>query len=433
MDISPAQWLEKRQARVYADVRSTIKEAFTYVDYGKTAAASSVIPADDADLFKEESLETLGGIYENIVKLVNDHQYGHNIDENYCVPVVNGKKSNINSDYSFPVVSNKPAIEALGLRGILKPLDFFVDRFGGVAPGVEENMEELVRSYPFVSLLRHGYMAEGEKFRKLSRNVFINDNTKTTLIFLGGAEKYRQIDMLFSASVSAIRGLPGVAECIAFYPDLMCAEYDFIGLGLRELLLEGRDGLAKAKLECIGAKDKVDIGPLRERLLQLMPFIVLEMCDVVKNLNDFGLCLTKASPNNFALDVKGGQLRPVLTNLDCLKPKGHGLGGYDLPQSMVGACAPEMAGANPTVTEAMSSYMIGKVVKETLDLAVNTAAARGAKPDTAAANPSKALKISPEVCGIIDIITDASPENRCPVRVLIKAIQNVVEYVASSE
>lgn len=419
MDISPVQLLSNRLEKVYGNVSCTVKEAFAYVNYGKTAAFPSVI----SDSAREESRKTLNGIYENIVELVNTHyNTGDRLD---CAPVVEGKRSDISRDSVFPLVSKKPAREAVGLRGIIKSLDVFIERFGGFTPKAEENVEELTRVYPFSSLLHRRYMAEGESFKKLSRNVFVNDRTKTTLIFLGGAEKYRQIDMLFSASVGAIQDLPGVARCIAFYPDIMCAEYDFIGIGLRELLLEGRDGLAKAKLQCLGGNNSGAFGVLKERLQQLMPFIVLEMCGVVKNLNVLGLCLTKASPNNFALD-SNGKLRPVLVNLDCLKPEGCDFSGYNLPRNMMGACAPEMAAVDVTVTEEMSSYIIGKVIRETLDLALGASSST----DT---SPSKALKISPEVWGVIDIITDVSPGNRCRVDVLIKAVQNIVERVASSE
>lgn len=422
MDISPAKLLENRQKRVYRDVKETIKQACEHVDYGKALPDSSIFPLDLTGSLKKENLENLQNIYKDIVGLVNNQS--KTIDESNYVPVVNGKKSNINADDFFPKVDKTPAIEAKGLKGIIKTLDFFVERFGGIKYEEEETFEDLATIYPFASLLHHGYMSNGKCFRKLSRNVFINDMTKTTLIFLGGAEKYRQIDMLFSASLGAMQGLPGIADCIAFYPDIMCAEYDFIGLGLRELLMEGRDGLAKAKLQCLGICGDDISGP-RELLLQLMPFVMLEMCDVVKNLNDFGLCLTRASPNNFALDTNYN-LRPVLMNLDCLKPKGCDFYNYDFPYSMLCMCAPEMVN-NVTVTEEMSSYIIGKVINETLELAVNA-------PSTLTiVNPSKALKISYEVCSIIDILTDASPEERCPVRVLIEAIHNTLHCVASSE
>ncbi|KAK8371991.1 hypothetical protein O3P69_014197 [Scylla paramamosain] len=143
-------------------------------------------------------------------------------------------------------------------------------------------------------------------FKKLARNIFINTKTKTTLVLLGGVEPYRQVDMLFSAAASAFPGLAkrvGMAECIAFYPDLMCAQYEFIGLGLKELLQDSRCGIMDIKIDCIkdldrdGDDDKENVFRYREDLINRIHFVLVEICNLAQRLINNVLAITKAMAN----------------------------------------------------------------------------------------------------------------------------------------
>ncbi len=137
--------------------------------------------------------------------------------------------------------------------------------------------------------------------------------------------------MLFSAAAGAFPGLAKrevMDECIAFYPDFMCAEYDFIGLGLKELLQDSRYGIMDIKINCIKGLDRdrndneENVFRYREDLIKRMPFVVVEMCNLAQRLLNNGRVITKATANYFAVDIKDNT-RPVLAILDCLSPLGY--------------------------------------------------------------------------------------------------------------
>nr|BDT63260.1 MAG: protein kinase [Hemigrapsus takanoi nimavirus]GBG35395.1 protein kinase [Hemigrapsus takanoi nimavirus] len=234
----------------------------------------------------------------------------------------------------YPSVSKLPALNIDTLRDVSKSIEDFVNRFPGVnayRSGRYFDFAHRAMFYPGPVLLKSSMVYDD--FKKLARNIFINTKTKTTLVFLGGVESYRQVDMLFSAAVGAIPGLAkwvGMAECIAFYPDLMCAEYDFIGLGLKELLQDSRYGITNLKINCINGHDRdgndneENVFRYREDLINKMPFVVVETCNVAQRLINNGLAITKATANNFAVDIKDNT-RPILAILDCLSPLGYDL------------------------------------------------------------------------------------------------------------
>ncbi len=136
---------------------------------------------------------------------------------------------------------------------------------------------------------------------------------------------------MFSAAAGAFLGLAkrvGMVECIAFYPDLMCAEYDFIGLGLKELLQDSHYGIMDIKINCIKGLDRdrndneENVFRYREDLINRMPFVVVEICNLAQRLINNGQTITKPTANYFAVDIKDNT-RPVLAILDCLSPLGY--------------------------------------------------------------------------------------------------------------
>ncbi|KAK8405444.1 hypothetical protein O3P69_001780 [Scylla paramamosain] len=134
------------------------------------------------------------------------------------VPVL-CKKSSIKTAMDYPSVSKLPALNTDALQSVFKNIEDLTRRF----PGVNADKYNQYFNFAHEAMFYLGPVFLESSFcradfKKLARNIFINTNIKATLMFLSGVAKR-----------------VGMAECIAFYTDLMCAEYDFLGLGLKEL------------------------------------------------------------------------------------------------------------------------------------------------------------------------------------------------------
>ena len=285
---SPEEWLEQRKRGTIVACRQVLMSQSGIVSYEKnveSGPASAQEQRDKAKFFqhmfegirksiplasyptssraaKDRRLRRNRRVYKRRGAVVD---YGH---ERNHVPVLYKNSNNTATDY--PSVSKLPALNIDVLRGVSKSIEDFVNRFLGV------NSYRCGRYFDFAHeamfspgpVLLESSMAYKD-FKKLARNIFVSTKTQTTLVFLGGVESYRQVDMLFSAAVGAIPRLAkhvGVAECIAFYPDLMCAEYDFIGLGLRELLQDNRYNIVDIKIDCIKGLDRESVFRYRKDL-----------------------------------------------------------------------------------------------------------------------------------------------------------------------
>ncbi|KAK8406333.1 hypothetical protein O3P69_007198 [Scylla paramamosain] len=308
---SPEEWLELSIRETMVACRQVLMEQASVVSYGKTVEGGSKSQQEQTDNAK-------GRVAFNY-----EHERNH-------VPVLCKKSRNTVMDY--PSVSKLPALNTDALRGASKCIEDFISRFPGVSAdwyGQYFNFAHGAMFYPGPVMLESSIACVD--FKKLARNIFINTKTKTILVFLGGVEPYRQVDMLFSAAAVAFPGLAkrvGMAECIAFYPDLMCAEYDFISFGLKELLQDSCYGIMDIKINCVkgldrdGNDDEENIFPYREDFIKRMPFVVVEICNLAQRLINNGLAITKAMANYFAMDIKDNT-RPVLAILDCLSPLGY--------------------------------------------------------------------------------------------------------------
>ena len=511
----PEEWIEQRKKETLLESHLVLMDQANDVSYGKTVEGgpeSLQKKKDEAEFFRgmfysilkslpqaSNSNSSRGAMRRRVIRSRQMRRGGRTLanyeHERHHVPVLSKKSKKTATDY--PSVSKRPALDIDVLWGVTKSIEDFVERF----PGVNIDGHDWIFNFAFKAMFYPGpLLLESSKsykdFRKLARNIFVNTKTKTTLVFLGGAEPYRQADMLFSAAVSAIPGLAkkvGMAECIAFYPDLMCAEYDFIGLGLKELLQGNHYSIMK-KIECIKGLDRDDEGDVfqyKEELINRMPFVVTEICNVAQRLINNGLVITKATPNNFAVDITDNT-RPMLAILDCLSPLGFDFKTpgrqvkkkqhdaqapnriwfeeveeertieeeeedndedvifseekaagteendhdniifsqdksetlYRVPAYMKFSCAPEIANVSSfngvsdvsEVTEASTAYVIGKVLKEILNVAKNNS-------DSVVID---SLLMSKEIMNTINIMCCGTPLMRCPVSFLSTAVVNLI-------
>ena len=506
---SPEEWLEERRLETMVACRQVLMDQADVVSYGKT-----VEERPKRTLEQRINAAFFRRIFDDILHSIPQVSYSraakdcrmdrnrrgcrrgevllNNKQRNY-VPVF-CKKSRNTAKY-FPAVSKLPALNIEALEDVSRDTEYFVRRFPGVnayGHGQYFNFAHEAMFSPGPVLLESS-MARKD-FKKLARNIFVNTKTKTTLVFLGGVEPYRQAKMLFSAAVGATPGLAkqvGMAECIFFYPDLMCAEYDFIGLGLKELLQNNRYGIVDIKIDCIKEgldrdDDAEDVFRYRKDLINRMPFVVVEICNLAQRLINNGLAITKATANSFAVDIEDNT-RPVLTILDCLSPLGYdfkmterqvrrmqgveeevtfseGAAAteesvnnypffqdknetvYRVPSYMAHSCAPEITnmptssgGSRPYIysdvseaTEASTAYVISKVIKEMLDMATSYDKAVSSDSDVIiSCSPAKLLLLSNETMGIITHMCRDPPETRCPVPFLSRVVINLMNVIAN--
>ncbi|KAK8407570.1 hypothetical protein O3P69_002261 [Scylla paramamosain] len=326
---SPEERLEQCRRETMVACRQVLMDKASVVSYGKTVEGgpeSQQEQIDNAKFFQRAFDNILSLSHELRIPpvLAPSHRmrrnkqahrrgkvvfdYKHEMNH---VPVLSKKSSNMAMDY--PSVSKLPALNTDALRSVFKSIENFISRFSGVSAdkyGRYFNFAHEVMFCPGPVLLE--LSVAYADFKKLARSIFINTKTKTVLVFLGGVEPYRQVDM-FSAAASAFPGLAkrvGMAECIAFYPDLMCTEYDFIGLGLKKLLQDSRCGVMDIKINCIkgldrdGNDNKENVFRYRKNLINRMPFVVVEICNLAQRLINNGLAITKATANYFAVDIK---------------------------------------------------------------------------------------------------------------------------------
>ena len=496
---SPEEWLEQRRQRTMLACRQVLMDQACLVSYGKTVEGGPESPQkqkDKAEFFRRMFDGILKSIplasYSTSPCAARNRRFRRNrrackrgrVVFNYehernHVPVI----CRNNTAVDFPSVSKLPALNTDALRGVSKSIEDFVNRFPGVNVnryGHYFNFAHEAMFYPGPILLKWSMGRNG--FQRVARNIFINTRTKTTLVFLGGVESYRQVDMLFSAAVGAIPGMArrvGMAECIAFYPDLMCAEYDFIGLGLKELLQDNRYDITDIKINCIDEDRKYDVFQYRKDLINRMPFIFVEICNLAQRLINNGLAITKATDKNFAVDIKD-DTRPVLAILDCLSPLGYDFKTsdrqvektqldatltqwseeigeevaeqnypllseeknetfYHVPPHIVPSCAPEITNVSifsggstidiysdvSEATEASTAYVIGKVLEETLSMAKLTSS----YDEASVVSPTKSLLLSNEIINIVTIMCSDAPEMRCPVSFLSRVMINFMNVI----
>lgn len=499
---SPEEWLEQRRQGTVLACRQVLMDQACFLSYGKTVEGGPESPQkqrDKAEFFQRMFDDILKSIplasYSTGPYAARNRRFRRNrrafkrerVVFNYehernHVPVI----CRNNNAVDFPSVSKLPALNTDALRGVFKSIEEFINRFPGVNVnryGQYFNFDREAMFYPGPILLKWSMARNG--FKKVTRNIFINTRTKTTLVFLGGGESYQQVDMLFSAAVGAIPGMAkqvGMAECIAFYPDLMCAEYDFIGLGLKELLQDYN--ISDIKINCIQDldqginNDQKDVFQYRKDLIDRMPFIVVEICNLAQRLINNGLAITKATDKNFAVDIRDNT-RPVLAILDCLSPLGYDFKTserqvektqldaqcseeigeevifsdevaeqnyplvsedknetfYRVPPHVVPSCAPEItifSGGSTDVseaTEASTAYVIGKVFEETLSTAKITSSYDG----NSVASPTKSLLLSNEIINIMAIMCSSDAKMRCPVSFLSRAMINFMNAILLSK
>ena len=500
---SPEEWLEQRRWEAMAACRQVLMDQAKVVSYGKSVEDGPKFLHEQSD-----SAKFFQGLFNDILKSIpvaafrsratrrRQMRRKRKVAPNYeyerkHVPVLCKKSSNTNYYYS---VSKLPALNINALQSVFKSVEYFLRRFPGVDVDMNGQYFDFVYEamfYPGPILLESSITHNG--FKKLARNIFINTKTKTTLVFLGGVDSYRQVDMLFSAAVGAIPGLAkrvGMAECIAFYPDLMCAEYDFIGLGLKELLQDNRYGIVDIKINCIkgldrdGNDDEENVFRYRKDLINRMPFVIVEICNLAQRLINYGLTITKATANNFAVDIKDN-CRPVLAILDCLSPLGYdfktaerqakkwdapaqnrmwfeegeatfskeeNIGNYPffqnetfyrIPAHITPYCAPEITDVSifsggstysSEATEASTVYVIGNVLEETLRVAKNASSYDEASSNSVVINsPTKTLLLMNEITNMITVMCSNTPEMRCPVSFLSTVVINSMNAIAEQK
>lgn len=466
----PEKWLEQRRWETIVQCGRVLANQAEIIPYGKSvedAEAESQEQKDHAVLFQN--------IYDDIIKSIPPTSYSTTISaarvrrerrnreekrgwaqpnyehERNHVPVLSKKATK-----DFPSVSKLPALKTSALQGVSKDIEEFINRF----PGINKSFWDFGHSAMFSpgpTLLE--WSAPYTNFKKLYKNVFVNTDTKTTLVFLAGVEVHRQVDLLFAAAVGAFPGLAnrvGMAECVAFYPDLMCAEYDFIGLGLKELLKDSFTDIVDAKIDYINGLEREPLYSYKENLLNRLPFIIVEICNVAQRLTNNGLSIMKAMPNIFAVDITDND-KPVLAILDCLSPLGYNFGithnntwsdeiengkkdvavqtgeargnetlSYCIPAHMIYFYAPEVWNSISETTEATTAYAVANILEKIMNMVKYDSS------DSTTTSPAKAMLLSSEIQHMIFFMCNEKPEMRFPLSFLSSVVIDFMKNVVSA-
>ena len=406
---NPLEWLEKRHVKLVKDCNNQLQAPPPYPEYDNETGAVVAATRQEEEIsvvkhdFDNKTAKGLADTYRAIVDLVDKHtsvnmktrrrrrnamgggicrRYNRRYDSGALVPV-HGRKDSLHTVY-FSEVDKTPALTVMP-ESVLRSYQDFLDRFlGGHSSEFDASA-----TVPAPLLIKDA-LAKGVpsfcQFNQIARNVFINNNTKTTLVFLNGTEQFKYVDFLFSAFVSSVTGLAqkvGCVECVAFYPDLMCAEFGFVGIGLKEISQDCRIGIIDKKLRCMGGNVEEeylyditeDLNMCRQAFVSTLPYTLIECNNIAKRLHNLGIVMTRGTPNNFALEVYTADegrrvgVRPLLVNLSGIVPNGLRFRDMFVPQRSAAISAPETKDRDGVASQATCSYVMGKIMRETIEVA----------------------------------------------------------------
>ncbi|KAK3874378.1 hypothetical protein Pcinc_020673 [Petrolisthes cinctipes] len=172
----------------------------------------------------------------------------------------------------------------------------FFERIGIKDPRREVDFDEFVRTTPYSYVKNNGRGIA----TTVDDNVLINKERRTVLKFLRSRRSIG--NFLMSVYISAgYADLLGCAKCIAFYPDMLCAEYEYAGESVRMVLenLEAQHSLGQLR------RVKVDEDALlREEIMYTNIYKILD------NFRFYGhLVPTSLESHNFCVDKETGVVK----------------------------------------------------------------------------------------------------------------------------
>nr|BDT63173.1 MAG: protein kinase [Hemigrapsus takanoi nimavirus] len=133
-------------------------------------------------------------------------------------------------------------------------------------------------------------------------NVIINPGTKTVLKFLRSKKSVRGFLMSMYIA-SAYSDLLGLAKCVAYYPSLMCAEYEYVG--------ENVDTVIKRQLS---VPEKEDYDDMDVDSSDINTIIFNQMVSIMNDITFFTkMTPMLLDPSNFCIDLASNKVKMTCT------------------------------------------------------------------------------------------------------------------------
>lgn len=130
-------------------------------------------------------------------------------------------------------------------------------------------------------------------------NVIINHRTKTVFKFLRSKKSVRGFLMSMYIA-SAYSDLLGLAKCVAYYPSMMCAEYEYAGVNVERFI--------ERPLSTLEGEDTMDSSDSRHTI------ICNQIVSIMKKINNYAkMTTTKIEPFNFCIDLSTNKVRMTCT------------------------------------------------------------------------------------------------------------------------